>query len=376
MNKKEGKVFVWPICTRIIHWTIALSFVASFVASFEKSWLHYHVAFGWIFGAMLLYRILWGFVGPRYATFDTFKFSLKQLKWYFVEKAVDRWRQIPPGHNPASSWYTIIVLFFGTLIVMSGLLLYGIQEGRGVFAFLNQQYAQYMLLLLPLHKWLGYILVAWVVIHILGVLVEQFYHKTNMVFAMLSGYKKCKGRDAEISIFSNVASYLFIILSFVTFVYIVSTYDNLVTKSIFVPTDYTSEHLVYATDCGECHETYPPFMFPERSWRRIMRDLDNHFGEEITDANISKSARESILSYLESNAAEHSTHKIAIKILDSLQPDEAPKTMTRVQYWRDAHQNIPPKTYAHPKIKDRSNCFGCHQGFERGIFENDKILYP
>ncbi len=376
MNRKKGKVFVWPICTRIIHWIIALSFMASFVSSLNKSNLHYHVAFGWIFGVMLIYRIIWGFVGPRYATFDTFKLNLKDLQWYFKEKVINRWRKIPAGHNPASSWYTILVLFFGIFIVISGLLLYGVQEGSGIFAFLNKEHYVHMITLFDVHLYLSYFLAVWAFIHIIGVLIEQFYHKTNMVFAMITGYKKAEGKDSNISKFSNIVSYIFIVISFSIFIYIVVTYDNIVTRSIFTPIDFEQEHKTYYTDCGDCHKTYPPFMLPKRSWERIMDNLDNHFGEEITEANISKQARVSILNFLTNNCAEQSSNKIAFKLINSLDKNEAPKSITKTYYWRKAHENIDPAVFKSKEVEDRAHCWACHEGFENGIFDNNKISIP
>ncbi len=376
MNRKEGKVFVWPSCTRIIHWTIAISFIASYFSSLNKSYLHYHVAFGWIFGIMLFYRIVWGFVGPRYATFNTFKLNLSDLQWYFKEKVINRWREIPAGHNPASSWYTILVLSIGSLIVISGIVLYGVQEGSGILAFLNKKYYIYMIDLFDAHFYLSYFLVVWACIHIVGVMIEQFYHKTNMAFAMITGYKKAQGEDSDITVFSNIASYIFIIISFASFIYIVSTYNNVVTKSIFIPIDFEEEHKVYYTDCGDCHKTYPPYMLPARSWKRIIKDLDNHFGEEITEANISKEARTSILNYLTSNSSEYSTNKIAFRFINSLEKDEAPKAITKTDYWRDIHKNIDPKVFKSKKVKSRAYCWSCHEGFEQGIFKNEKISIP
>jgi cytochrome b len=376
VNKKEGKVFVWPICTRIIHWTIGLSFSASFFTSFYKEYIHYHIAFGWIFGVMLCYRIIWGFIGPRYAAFNTFRFNLGELKWYFQEKIIDRYRKIPPGHNPASSWYTIIVLSFGISIVISGMLLYGIQDGAGIFGYLNKKYYATMDMWHNLHLYLSYILVAWAFIHIAGVSIEQFYHKTGMIFVMLTGYKKSEGEDTDITRCSNIASYAFIIISFSLFIYIISTYDNVITRSVFEPIDFEYENGVFYVDCGDCHKIYPPYLLPKRSWRRIMRTLDNHFGEEITDANISKKAKDIILKYLEKNAAEHSSRKVSFKVLNSLPPDHAPKSLTKVKYWRDVHKDIDPAIYKLPKVKNRSNCFACHIGLENGILLNEKIELP
>ncbi|MEA3521709.1 MAG: cytochrome b/b6 domain-containing protein [Campylobacterota bacterium] len=375
MNRKEGLVFVWPISTRIIHWIIASSFVSSFITSFEESYLHYHVAFGWIFGVMLGYRIIWGFVGPQYATFNTFKLSLSELKWYFQEKMINRWRKIPPGHNPASSWYTILVLSVGSLIVISGLLHYGIQEGKGLFAFLNDKYFSYMYLLNDIHKYLSYFLGVWAIIHITGVLVEQFYHKTNMIFAMISGYKKSEGPDTNVTSFGLFASYAFIILSVLAFYYIASTYDNIITKSKYERIDYKQDHPTYATDCGDCHTPYPPYMFPEKSWKRIMDKLDNHFNERITENNISKGARKTIRKYLYANSAEHSSREMAYKMLNSI-GDRAPKSTSKVMYWRDSHADIHPSVYKRESIKTKSNCKACHRFFEYGVLDDTYIKIP
>ena len=171
MNRKKGYVFVWPAYTRIIHWLIASSFTLAFLFSLKENLLNLHVAVGIIFGLMLVYRIIWGFVGPQYARFATFKLSLEKLKFYFVEKVQDRWREIPAGHNPASSWFTLIVLFIGSIIAITGLLLYGIQEGKGYLGFLNNNYYMYMDNLFNIHKFASYSLLLWVFIHISGVLV-------------------------------------------------------------------------------------------------------------------------------------------------------------------------------------------------------------
>lgn len=104
MNKRAHEVFVWPLCTRIIHWIIASSFFLSFVTSFYHNLFRWHLAFGLIFGIVLLFRLIWGFVGPNYATFKTFKLSLHELKDYFAQKVKNRWRKIHAGHNAASSW--------------------------------------------------------------------------------------------------------------------------------------------------------------------------------------------------------------------------------------------------------------------------------
>jgi cytochrome b len=374
MNKKSGYVFVWPIGTRIIHWMMAFSFTAAFITSFYENMLHNHVAFGFIFFIIIIYRIIWGIIGPRYATFNTFKLRPSQLKHYFVEKIQNRWRKIPAGHNPASSWFTVWALGVGTVIVISGLLLYGIQEGKGLFRDLNSQYSQYMFILDMIHKYASYLFAVWVVLHISGVMVEQFWHKTGMVFAMITGYKKTEGEDTEVKPLLGFFSYMMILIAIGTYFFIISSNYNFLTLQKYTNIDYEELHPVFYEKCSDCHNIYPPYLLPKRSWIRIMGALDNHFGEKITEANITKSQQTSILEFLTQNAAESSTREAAVKIMNSLEK-RRPKAITKTPYWRETHKDIPRSVFKEKKIKDKSNCIACHKDFEYGNLDDMNILY-
>lgn len=374
MNKKKGHVFVWPIGTRIIHWMMALSFATAFFTSFYEHMLHDHVAFGFIFLIIIIYRIIWGFVGPQYATFNTFKLKPSQLKHYFVEKIQNRWRKIPAGHNPASSWFTVWALSMGTIIVVSGLLLYGIQEGKGLFRDLSNEYSQYIFILDMVHTYASYIFAAWVVIHIAGVMVEQFWHKTNMVFAMITGYKRTEGEDTKVKPLLSFFSYMMILIAIGTYFFIVSSNYNFLTLQKYTNVDYEEMHPVFHEECGDCHKVYPPHLLPKRSWKKIMGSLDNHRGEEITEANITKSQQASILEFLIQNAAETSKRESAVKMMYSL-GERRPKSITKTPYWRETHKDIPKSVYKQEKIKDKSNCIACHKDFDQGNLDDMNIIY-
>jgi cytochrome b len=374
MNKKEGHVFVWPIGTRIIHWMMALSFTTAFITSFYEHLLHDHVAFGFIFLTIIIYRIIWGLIGPEYAKFKTFKLKPSQLKYYFIEKIQNRWRKIPAGHNPASSWFTVWALGMGTIIVVSGLLLYGIQEGKGLFRDLNSDYSDYMFILDMVHKYASYIFAAWVFIHIAGVMVEQFWHKTSMVFAMVTGYKRTEGRDTKVKPLLSFFSYIMIVIAIGTYFFIVSSNYNFLTLQKYTNIDYEANHPVFYNECGDCHKVYPPYMLPKRSWQKIMSSLDNHRGEKITEANITKSQQASILEFLTQNSAETSKREAAVKVIHSL-GERRPKSITKTPYWRETHKDIPKSVYKQKDIKDKSNCVACHKDFEHGNMDDMNIIY-
>lgn len=379
MNKRKDEVFVWPIYTRIIHWLIASSFTLSFIFSLKENLLNLHVAVGIIFGLMLVYRIIWGFIGPQYARFSTLKLSLAQLKFYFVEKVENRFREIPAGHNPASSWFTLIVLTLGSVVSITGLLLYGIQEGKGYLGFLNNEYYMYMDLLFDIHAYTSYTLLVWALIHISGVLVEQFYHKTNMMYAMITGYKKAKGEDSQVGKYKSGLTYVFLIISAMVFFVSTDGRNNPFVLSKYAKHDYKHESFTYYSECGSCHQLYPPFMLPDTSWERIRGGLSNHFGERISpvetkgENRISLNDQTVIFNYLKKYSADKSTREISVKVMKSLNGARGRKSITKIQYWKDVHADIPIEVFKSKKIKRKANCFACHKNFDRGVIEDIDI---
>jgi hypothetical protein len=225
-----------------------------------------------------------------------------------------------------------------------------------------------------IHKYASYLFAAWVVIHITGVLVEQFWHRTGMVFAMVTGCKKTEGEDTEVKPLLSFFSYIMIVIAIGSYFFIVSSNYNFLTLQKFTDIDYQEESPVFYEKCGDCHKVYPPYLLPGESWKRVMKGLDNHFGEEITEANISKSQQASILEYLLKNSAETSTREAAVKVINSLDI-RRPKAITKIPYWKETHKNIPKSAFKQKKIKDKSNCFACHKDMEYGNLDDMNIIY-
>lgn len=55
----------------------------------------------------------------------------------------------------------------------------------------------------------------------------------------------------------------------------------------------------WQSECASCHIAYPPQLLPAASWRRLMSQLDRHFG---TDASLDASVKNEILAFLEKHA--------------------------------------------------------------------------
>jgi hypothetical protein len=115
-------------------------------------------------------------------------------------------------------------------------------------------------------------------------------------------------------------------------------------------------------ECSGCHMAFPPGLMSANSWKKLMSGLDKHFG---TDASISAQDTQEITNYLvkyESNRWTAST---------------APIRITEAKWFKDKHNGeISPAVWKRESIKSPSNCAACHQGAEKGNFDEHSIKIP
>lgn len=134
------------------------------------------------------------------------------------------------------------------------------------------------------------------------------------------------------------------------------------------------EDEIYKEECGACHMAYPPGLLPERSWKKIMNQLDDHNSENL---ELEQADAGSILSYLSANAADKSGYKRSKKVMDSLSRDATPIRITKVPYIRNKHKEIPNKFISgNPDVESLSNCNACHTKAALGIFDDDTVVIP
>ena len=118
-------------------------------------------------------------------------------------------------------------------------------------------------------------------------------------------------------------------------------------------------HPKYAAECSACHIAYPPHMLPAESWRRVMSGLDKHFG---TDASLDASAVKELTVWLDDNAGTRAA------------PTD--DRITQSRWFVRKHDEVPAATWKRASIKSASNCIACHQGADKGDFEEDRVRIP
>jgi cytochrome b len=178
-------VRVWDLPTRLFHWMLVISVVAMFITGNLESEdaLTWHFRIGYFIASLLLFRLIWGFVGGYWSRFANFRWSLSGFR-----EALRNGLQEPPhlGHGHAGSWAV-----FGLLSVLSA------QVGTGLFSDNDISMAGPLSHLLDgdlvgiitnIHKEvskLGVLLM--VVLHVAAIAFYAFKRGQNLVPAMIRG---------------------------------------------------------------------------------------------------------------------------------------------------------------------------------------------
>jgi cytochrome b len=168
------RVFVWDLPVRLFHWMLAASFAGAFLTAESERYRDVHVALGSTVVGLVAFRLLWAFVGTRYARLSSFAFGPRAVVGYL--KSLLMFSPLHyVGHNPAGSWVIYALVLLALVTGASGYATYSDIGGHRLEEF-HEDAANVMLTL--------------VLVHIGGVVVSSLLHRENLVKAMITGYKR------------------------------------------------------------------------------------------------------------------------------------------------------------------------------------------
>ena len=168
-----SRILVWDAPTRVFHWALALSFIGAFVTADSERLRDVHVVLGYTVFGLIAFRLIWGFVGTRYARFGSFAFGPTAVADYLRSLLTLRPQHFL-GHNPAGSVAIYALLALGLLAALTGYAHYN-ELGGGWLE--------------DLHEGLANAMLAVVFVHVAGVVVSSLLHRENLARAMVTGYK-------------------------------------------------------------------------------------------------------------------------------------------------------------------------------------------
>ena len=128
----EPDVRVWDPLLRLCHWCFALLIPAMWWTAENSKWA-LHKRLGLVLLGILVFRVLWGFVGPETARFARFLKGPKTVAAYVRGQLSDATTRI--GHSPLGGWSTLALI--GAMLAQVGMGLFSGDPYDGMTGPLN-----------------------------------------------------------------------------------------------------------------------------------------------------------------------------------------------------------------------------------------------
>jgi cytochrome b len=169
-------VRVWDPLVRIGHWTLVVAVAVAWLSHEGPAVLHDNA--GHLALAVVLVRLVWGFLGPTRARFSDFLRGPAATLAYARALLAGREPRCL-GHNPLGGWMILALLLTVAATGVSGWL-------ATTDAFWGAAWVE------ELHDVLADALLLLIALHVAGVLVTSRRHGENLVLAMLTGRKRAE----------------------------------------------------------------------------------------------------------------------------------------------------------------------------------------
>ena len=172
---------VWDLPLRLFHWLLVLAIVLAYVtATIGGSWLEWHEVIGVFVLSLIVFRLVWGFVGSTTSRFSQFFPTPARLRQFFFST----WTGV--GHSP-----------LGAISVLALLLMIIFHAVLGLFAMNEDADFQgpfYALISSTLSEkisvWHGVsfnALLFLIVLHVCAIFYYLFIKKRNLITPMITG---------------------------------------------------------------------------------------------------------------------------------------------------------------------------------------------
>jgi cytochrome b len=188
------KKLIWDLPTRLFHWALAVLIAGSYYTVEITGDMDTHMLIGQVTLALVLFRIVWGFIGTRYARFGSFAYGPKQIVAY-AKSLAGRGGAPYAGHNP-----------LGGLVVFVMLALVLAQATAGLFATDGDFYSGPLNHLISrsagnqvteFHEINFNVLLLVIIVHVAAVLFYLFFKRQNLIAPMFTGMKDDPNGELE-----------------------------------------------------------------------------------------------------------------------------------------------------------------------------------
>ena len=169
---------VWDLGVRVGHWALVASVALAWITYQGGAW---HEGIGYFSLLVVIFRVAWGRLGPRYARFAQFVRSPAATLRYAQQVITHREARYL-GHNPLGACMVLALLATVGLTGLTGWL-YTTNAFWGDERVVN------------LHLALAILVLVLAALHVAGVVMTSLSHRENLVAAMIHGRKRAPADD-------------------------------------------------------------------------------------------------------------------------------------------------------------------------------------
>ncbi len=366
----DTEVPVWDLPTRLFHWALVLAVSVTLGTGLfgMPQRLNLHLLAGGSVAVLLVFRLIWGLVGPAASRFSTALASPRRV--------LDRLRRADTatylGHNPLAGAVLFGLLGLLGLLVVTGLVSLGGEEQRGPLAaslsWTTGRRAH------GLHELLAWGVIGAVVLHLGGMLIESLHLRENLPAAMVTGLRRRPDAGAvELPALRprrTLGAVAFVALVLLGGAWLASTWGT--APSGWSSLDEHPDQALFEAECGSCHTLYHPSLLAADEWTLVMQTLDEHFGE---DASLMPEPAERITALLIEHGNGTWDTEAANELRGQQDPAE-PMAVTSNRWWAEHHRDLEEAALASPDVRSPGNCEACHLDAVQGRFGGHRIDVP
>lgn len=187
------RVRVWDPALRIFHWLLAILVISNWLlGQFGPNVMTLHFWFGYAIAGLLVFRIIWGFVGPEAARFTSFLRGPRAI-WDYLRHMGRREPSNWPGHNPLGALSVVAMIAVLALQVGTGLVS-DPEDFINVGPFAADVGATVSRKAVGWHHLGGTVILLLVLLHVATILFYRFWKNEDLVSPMLTGWKWVRRR--------------------------------------------------------------------------------------------------------------------------------------------------------------------------------------
>lgn len=212
----EKKVKLWDFPVRLFHWALVVAIVTAWWSN-RQVMIDIHAIAGYSVLALVIFRIIWGFVGSSNARFADFLTGPRHVIGYLGKLPKGSTSELTyTGHNPAGGWMVLVMILLVGVQAVSGLFA---SEDTFLFfdgplvAYVSSDFASTM-------NWIHHtninLIYAAVGLHVFAALFYLVVKRENLIRAIVIGTRRVPaelaGRFANIRFASPVLGILILII--------------------------------------------------------------------------------------------------------------------------------------------------------------------